>query len=258
MRTAVALIPDFRRRIEGNLALVFPERPPADRIRIRQEMADNIGRTLIDMLAKRGFQNRAPWSEPTGAGWPVLQRAAAEGRGAIIVSGHFGHWEGLRGPLEAHGIRCAALYRPVKNPFLNRTYLSDLELLGQPIFPRGAKGFRDLVRHLRMGGIVAVLLDQYVKDGVPISFLGHPAPSGTAMADLALKYSIPLIPGYATRRPDGVHIDVEYEAPITPSTPEAMTQAAADSLSARVRAHPEQYYWLHRRWVKRFTQNSTG
>ena len=85
-----------------------------------------------------------------------------------------------------------------------------------------------------------------------IDFLGHPAPSGTAIAELAIKYRLPMIPVYGTRQPDGLHVAVEFEAPIPPGTAEAMTQAAADSLAARVRAHPGQYYWLHRRWVKRF------
>ena len=48
-----------------------------------------------------------------------------------------------------------------------------------------------------------------------------------------------MIPVYGTRQPDGLHVAVEFEAPIPPGTAEAMTQAAADSLAARVRAHPE-------------------
>ena len=109
------------------------------------------------------------------------------------------------------------------------------------------------MRHLRRGGVVAVLLDQYTRRGTPIDFLGHPAPSGTTIAELAGKYRVPMIPVYGTREPDGVHVAVEIEAPIPPGTPVEMTQAAADSLAARVRATPDQYYWLHRRWTKTFT-----
>ena len=99
---------------------------------------------------------------------------------------------------------------------------------------------------------MAILLDQYVLDGAPIEFLGHPAPTGTAIAALAARFGVPMIPAYGTRAADGVEIAIDFEAPIAPGSAEAMTQAAADSLSARVRARPGQYYWLHRRWVKRF------
>ena len=97
-----------------------------------------------------------------------------------------------------------------------------------------------------------MLLDQYVLDGTPISFLGQPAPTGTAIAALAERFRVPMIPAYGTRDADGVHVTIDLEAPIPHGSAEAMTQAAADSLSARVRATPGQYYWLHRRWVKRF------
>ena len=65
---------------------------------------------------------------------------------------------------------------------------------------------------------MAVLLDQYTKRGAPIDFLGHPAPSGTAIAELAVKYRLPMIPVYGTRQPDGLHVAVEFEAPIPPGT----------------------------------------
>ena len=112
---------------------------------------------------------------------------------------------------------------------------------------------RELIRHLRAGGVVAILLDQYVLDGTPIDFLGHPAPTGTAIAALAGALRRADDPRLRhPRRRTASQIAIDFEAPIAPGSAEAMTQAAADSLGARVRARPGQYYWLHRRWVKRF------
>ena len=48
---------------------------------------------------------------------------------------------------------------------------------------------------------MAILLDQYTKRGAMIDFLGHPAPTGTVIAELALNYRLPMIPVYGTRRP---------------------------------------------------------
>ena len=72
------------------------------------------------------------------------------------------------------------------------------------MLPRDRPGMRELVRHLRGGGLMAILLDQFVRGGEPIDFLGHPAPTGLTIAELALKYDLPMIPAYGTRQPDGV------------------------------------------------------
>ena len=250
----MALLPDFRRRIDGNLRMIFPEVRAEERARVRRGVADNFGRTFVETFSARDFQKRAPWSEPAGPGWEALEAARAEGRGALLVGGHFGQWEAVRGALKARGIEVGALYRPMNNPWLERTYLENMSEHGAPMLPRGGAGMRELIRHLKGGGVVAILLDQYVVDGVPIDFLGRPAPTGTAIAALAGRFKVPMIPAYGTRQPDGVQIAIDFEEPLAPGTAEAMTQAAADSLAARVRATPGQYYWLHRRWVKRFEE----
>jgi len=256
LRAAVALVPSLRARVENNLKLIFPDMPPGERARIRRAMADNFGRTLIETVTVPQFHARAAWSEPSGPGWEPLLAARAEGKGLLLVSGHFGQWEAVRGMLKAHGMEAGGLYRPVKNPYLQAMYFEQMSLSGTPLFPRSRHGMRELVRHLKSGGIVCVLLDQFVQGGTPIDFLGQPAPTGTAIAELALRFDVPMIPGYGTREPDGLHVAIDFEPPIPRGTAEAMTQAAADSLAARVRARPEQYYWLHRRWVKRFDDTS--
>jgi KDO2-lipid IV(A) lauroyltransferase len=252
LRAAVAVLPDLRRRVDGNLRLIFPEMPAAERARIRRAMADSFGRTFIETVTVPAFHARAAWSEPGGPGWEAFLAARAAGQGVLLVSGHFGQWEAVRGMLKARGITVGALYRPVKNPHLQALYFEQMSLSGAPLFARSRQGMRELVRHLKSGGIVAVLLDQYVQGGTPVDFLGHPAPTGLTIAELALKFKVPMIPAYGTREPDGLHVAIDFEAPIPPTTALEMTQAAADSLGARVRAKPEQYYWLHRRWVKRF------
>lgn len=251
LRTAVACSAGLRRRIDRNLAFIFPEKSEEERKRIRWETADAFGRTFTETFTARSFQARAPWSEPTGPGWDALQATLAEGKGALLVGGHFGQWEAVRGALKQRGIEVGALYRPLNNPWVEETYLENMSTHGSPMLPRGREGMKDLIRHLKGGGIVAVLLDQYVVDGTMIDFVGQPAPTGTAVAALAARFKVPMIPAYGTRQPDGERIVIDFEAPLSPDTPDAMTQAAANSLSARIRQHPGQYYWLHRRWKKR-------
>lgn len=252
LRSAVAVVPDLRSRVDNNLRMIFPDMTASDRRRVRREMADSFGRTLIETMTAADFQRRAPWSEPAGPGWEPFLAARAAGKGALLVSGHFGQWVGVRGMLKDRGMESAGLYRRLKNPLLEAVYFEQMSFSGSPLFNRSRQGMLELVRHLKSGGVVCVLLDQYVQGGHPIDFLGHPAPTGLAIAELALRFDVPLIPAYGTRDPDGVHVTIDFEAPIPRTNAVEMTQAAADSLAARVRETPGQYYWLHRRWVKHF------
>jgi KDO2-lipid IV(A) lauroyltransferase len=105
-----------------------------------------------------------------------------------------------------------------------------------------------MVRFLRGGGILGLLIDQRMQQGAKLSFFGHEALTALSAAELALKYDALLLPVYAIRQENGLDFDILVESPIPPGPPEAMTQALNDSLEALVRAHPGQWLWIHRRW----------
>jgi KDO2-lipid IV(A) lauroyltransferase len=253
-RTIVGGLPKFRRRVAANLAHVMPELSREEQARVLRGVGDTFGRTFVEILNNPAFHARRSWTGPTGAGVAAIEAAAREGTGAVLVTGHFGQWEGARAWMTSRGINCAGVYRPTDNPHLNRIYLSNLEAGGTPIFPKGAQGVRGIVRHVARGGIVAILTDQHDRRAKRFDFLGKPAPTSSVPAELALKFKVPLVPIYGVRAADGAHVAVEAEAPIPHTTAAEMTQAVNDSLAARVRAHPEQYYWLHRRWEKRLAE----
>jgi KDO2-lipid IV(A) lauroyltransferase len=92
------------------------------------------------------------------------------------------------------------------------------------------------------------LLDEKYAEGVRLPFLGMDALTSLSAAQLALKYDIPMIPAYGTRLDDENKFDVNFVAPIPHSDAETMTLAVIDSLSARIMAKPEQWYWFLRRW----------
>jgi KDO2-lipid IV(A) lauroyltransferase len=104
------------------------------------------------------------------------------------------------------------------------------------------------VRHLRDGGIISILLDEKYLEGVRLPFLGPDALTSLAAAELALKYNLPMIPAFGTRIEDGNAFRVEFEAPIPHTDSITMTRVFNDSLSARIMADPEQWYWMLRRW----------
>jgi Kdo2-lipid IVA lauroyltransferase/acyltransferase len=248
-RRAVQL-PKLRRRIEANLRHVFPEMDAETRARIARETGDTFGRTFLELMDNAAFHAHGAFAGPRGPGAAAVEEAIAAGTGAVIVTGHFGQYEAVRAVLKVRGVNCAGAYRPTDNPHLNAVYRHNLELGGTPMFPKGRQGVRGMVKHLAKRGFIGLLFDQYDRRARRLDFVGRPAPTAFVPAELALKFKMPLIPMFGIRQPDGEHVEVYADAPVPHSTAAEMMQAANDSLAARIRAHPGQYYWLHRRWEK--------
>jgi len=240
--------PPARRRFDREVRRVFPDMPRAERGRLSSAMGRNMGQTLFEILHCAEFQSRTDRFNVSGPGLAALQAARAQGKSAIIVSGHFGQWETVRAVLKERGMETGAVYRRQTNRHYQRRLLAGIEAGGQPILETGTTGTKALVRHLRSGGFIAILLDEKYPDGDRIPFLGRPALTSLAAAQLALKYDLPMVPAFGTRTGDGSSFDVEFEAPIPHTDPGTMTRAFNDSLSARILAHPDQWYWLLRRW----------
>ena len=213
-----------------------------------RDMGRNMGQTLFEIYHDDEFQTRLDLFNVSGPGLAELDAARAAGKGAIIVSGHFGQWEAIRAVLKARGMESGAVHKPQTNRHYQRRLLAGIEAGGKPILATGRVGTKALVRHLRAGGFISILLDEKYAEGVRIPFLGLPAMTSLSAAQLALKYGLPMVPAYGTRVGDGSRFEVEFEEAIPHSNAETMTQAFNDSLSARVLADPAQWYWLLRRW----------
>ena len=245
-RVVVAVSPSLRARVDGNLRLARPGLDARDRRALTGRIAANTGRTLAGIWFPHDFARACAGLEAEGEGVDVLRAAARDRSGAIIVVGHFGHWEALRHILRREGIEIGGLYRPSNNPYYDPIFREGLEAAGRPIVPKGPAGARAMLKHIRGGGIMAILPDQHVSDGAWLRFLGEPALTSLSPAELALRYGVPLVPAFMPEI-DG-RLRVIVEAPIPPSDAPAMMQAFNDRLGAWVSRHPEQWLWFHRRW----------
>lgn len=254
-REVIAPLAGHYRRMEENLDYIFPDMPPAERRAIARASADSTGRVLIENYSSDELARRMAPVAPTGPGLEALERARAEGRPALLLSGHFGNYEAARGSLNARGFRVGGIYRPMSNPFFNPHYVATLEVPGGgPVFPTGPAGTKGFVAFLRKGGVAMLLNDIYIGGGVELPFLGKPAMTSLSSAEMALKFKAALIPVFATRQPDGLSFTVELDAEIPPSDPETMTRAYNAALEARVRALPGQWFWIHRRWKRKWNK----
>lgn len=238
----------YRKRALENLALIRPELSDAERRKIASACLNNVGRTFIENYSAHDFPKRMAKNTPKGPGLAALNEAAAKGQPVILVTGHFGNYEASRAAMVARGFNIGGLYRDMKNPYFNAHYVKTMESFGGPVFPQGRKGTAGFVRHLKDGGQLVLLFDQHVQFAPILDFMGEPARTALSAAELALRYDALLIPFYGIRQADGLNFECALEAPVPHSNALDMTQALNDSLSARVAAHPEQWFWVHRRW----------
>ena len=242
----------------ANLAATMPELGLDQRRRIVRGVWRELGRTVGEFPHLGRLQE----STASGPGWdisglPIVENLAARGGPAIFFSAHMGNWEVLPRAAELHGVTLAGLYRAAQNARIDALIARlRLEATGQDtrMFAKGAAGARKAIAHLANGGVLAMLVDQKLNDGIEARLFGLPAMTAPAAARFALHFNCPLIPVRAKRvGPARLHLMVE--APLNrPDTGTkdgdvlALTQAMNDTVERWIRADPASWLWLHRRW----------
>ena len=244
----VAPLAGYARRVRENLALVRPDLSEAEVRRLMRAVPDNAGRNMMEMYSAAEFSARARHSPVSGPGLPAIEAARAEGRPVIFVTGHLGSFNAARVAMVEQGFEMGVFYRPMKNRYFNVHYTEAMGSLSQPMFEQGRRGMVQMTKHLRGGGVLAILNDLNAHGGVPLEFFGQPALTSLVTAELALKFDAPLVPVWGIRRENGLDFDIHVEEPIAPGDPIEMTRDFNARLEAQVREHMDQWFWIHRRW----------
>lgn len=244
----VAPLAGWRTRIRENLAHAMPDLPARDVERIVGSVSDNVGRTLIEIYSGEDFVTRTMESPMDGPGLAALEDARAADRPMVLVTAHLGNYDAVRGKLSRTGYPMGALYRPMRNRAFNAHYVDAISTIAEPVFPTDARGIAGLVRHLKEGGIIGIVADVGSRKAPLLTFFGQPAHTPVSAAEWALKYDAVLIPIFGLRQPDGLSFRIHVADPIASGTPEAMMQRYNDTVEEIVRADPDQWFWIHRRW----------
>ena len=248
MSRVVAPLSGGRARVRDNLGYVMPELPSAEVRRIARAAPDNLGRALIEIYSGRRFLDHVRDITPSGEGVRALVEAGRAFKPVVLVTGHFGNYDAPRGWLAQQGFKIGGLYNPMKNRYFNDHYVRAISTLAEPVFPRERHGLAQMIKFLREGGMVGMVIDQHMNKGEEMTFFGKPALTALSAAEMALKYDALLVPIYGIRQPDGLSFDIRIEPPIPHSDARTMTQALNDSLEALVRDHMGQWMWTHLRW----------
>ncbi|QNU15453.1 LpxL/LpxP family Kdo(2)-lipid IV(A) lauroyl/palmitoleoyl acyltransferase [Thermomonas sp. XSG] len=247
---ALRLLPDRREAARTNLALCLPELDgPAREALLRANFRD-VGIGLFEFA-------RAWWGEvaPMRAsarieGLEILQRLQAEGRGVLLVSGHFMTLE-LCGRLLCDHVPLAGMYRKHRSPVMEWAVLRGRLRYASAMFGNGDT--RAAIRHLKRGGVLWYAPDQDMrgKDTVFAPFFGIPAATITATHQFARMTGCAVVPFFHRR--EGADYVLQVGQPLSPfPTDDAVADTAAvnAAIEAMVRQAPSQYLWLHRRFKR--------
>ena len=245
---AIRSIPRYRNRVLNNLDLIYPKLTKNEKNDFLINFSRNLGRTFTEFLFNEEFHAKQPIKLTNSEQLEEIYAAKKKKRPIIIVSGHFGPWEAVRAIFKRHGLETAAVYQKSKNNFYQPYHHKVISAGGTPIFQADRKGTVAMIRYLKAGGIVCIMIDQAISGGQYISFLGKPAKTTFAVADLAIRCNALLIPAYSIRDENTDLVRVILESPVPFSTPEAMTKKLNQSLTRRIRGNPTQWYWVHNRW----------
>lgn len=237
----------YRRRVRENLALARPDLSEAQVRELARRVPDNAGRNMVELYSPE-FADYARKSPVVGPGLPDVRAAREAGRPVIFVTGHFGSFNAARLAMMEQGFNMGVFYRPMANRPFNEHYVKAMAALSEPMFEQGRKGMIQMVKHLRSGGVLAILNDLNAHDGVPLDFFGQPALTSLATAEMALKFDALLVPVWGLRDPDGLHFTIHTETPIPHSDPVTMTREFNARLEAAIRQNMDQWFWIHRRW----------
>lgn len=243
-----------RRLAVRQLRAAFPTRSAAECRAIARATFAHFGRLVVASLRFGQLSEDQIRARIEFEGQDRMEKALALGRGAILVTGHFGFWEiqGLGHPLALPPM--SVLARPLDNPHLHTLLERTRTATGnRVIYRQGA--LRRVLRALQANEIVGFLIDQHIQpaDAVVVDFFNRPAATTSAVATLALRTGAVLVPGFALPLPGGRYRLV-YEHPIelpaadSPDPVRELTQRCTDVLEMYVRRHPHLWLWMHRRW----------
>jgi KDO2-lipid IV(A) lauroyltransferase len=249
-----------RKVAAANLALAFPGLAGAERRRVAAACFRHFGGALCDLVSADRFDPVELCRRFAYEGWEHLDRAERLGRGVFLLGAHHGYWEISGRPIGLYRGVIHTVARPADNPYLDRELARLRQRLGYAVIPkRGAA--RRMLQVVRAGGRVGILPDQRVqeREGILVSFFGHPALTTPVLARLSRRDGCPVVPVFAYPRAGGRYRMV-IRPPILPAEEDGQDEEAAvaaltrrylETIEREIREQPQMWLWMHRRWSPR-------
>ena len=239
-----------REAARTNLSLCLPEVDVVQREALLRANFRDVGIGLFE-FARAWWGSAAPMRRTARLeGLDILQRLQAEGRGVLLVSGHFMTLE-MCGRLLCDHVPLAGMYRPHRSPVMEWAVMRGRLRYAFAMFGNGDT--RAAIRHLKRGGFLWYAPDQDMrgKDTVFAPFFGIPAATITATHQFARLTGCAVVPFFHRR--EGADYLLRIGQPLAPFPTDDVvvdTTQVNKAIETMVREAPSQYLWLHRRFKR--------
>ncbi len=240
-------------RARRNLRLVFPDKGAAEIERIVRGMWDNLGRVAAE-YPHLGRITSVESGRVTLVDTDAVLALGDNKEAGVLAAAHLANWEVLAGVATQHGIDITGVVREPNNPLVRPLIDRLRSVAGGGRTPKGTTAAKKAIEVLRSGRVLALLFDQKMNNGIPVPFFGIEAMTAMAPAQLALRFGCPLM-AVRTERTGPGRFRITAQGPLTPpETGDRQEDAARLTaelnriLEGWIRAKPEDWLWLHRRW----------
>ena len=219
--------------------------------KIASKVLGNYGRIFAEYVHLKNFKNDKLSRYISIEGKEYLDQIKKNKKKVIFISGHFNNFELMAMQIEKEGINCAAIYRPLNNPYLNKVMekIRKRDICKKQI-KKGRTGTRELVKLIKEGASIALMVDQRVREGEKVTFFNHLATSTTIPAQFIKKYECDLVPIYIERK-NKFYFKMYVSKPIKISKNKSsfeITKFINQILEKMILKNIDQWIWTHDRW----------
>lgn len=224
---------------------------------IAKKCFKNLGKTVVEFMQFSHINPEQIQKCVSFEGIQHVENALAKGKGAIILTGHFGNWELLAASISAAVAPLSPIVRELRSPRLNALVSRYREKAGYTTIDRDT-GVRQALRCLKRNELLGIVADvDTTVNGVFVDFFGRPAYTPYSPVAFALKTGAAILPSFIVRQPDGRHRAI-IEPPLSLERCDVKekelvfnTQKFTKIIESYIRKNPEQWIWMHRRWKTR-------
>jgi len=256
-------VPALARRAESNLSLAMPELQPRERAGIIAGVWQNLGRTVAELPHLEAFvltnEEPGPGQIQVVGSEKLTQHLAAgenKGQAALLFGAHLANWELMNAVTARLGHPIHVVYRAANNPLIDDWLWRIRESSALSALAKGRAAAQGILAALKRGEPVGMLVDQKMNDGIAVPFFGRPAMTAPALAQLALRQNLAVLPVHCERLA-GASFRVTFMEPLSYRKSgdhsidvTAMMGQVNEMLEDWIRERPEQWLWLHHRWPK--------
>ena len=244
----------------ANLTAAYPEKSPEEIEKILLGVWENLGRVGAEFVHLDRLWDHDPAHPERGRMLPSdesherLIRMRDDGKPALVFSAHLANWEIASVAATSYGVDTAVIFRPPNVAAVSDAVIKMRAGIMGTLIRTGLDTPIKAAEALARGSHVAMLVDQYSTRGVDVMFFGRPARTSPLIARLAEHVDCPIYGAHVVRH-GGTHFRLELTEPMAAVRGadghvdvQATMQLITSVVEGWVRAHPEQWLWLHRRW----------